>query len=62
MRPARSIDEIESVDVQTTARCGYRLALITRAGDVILPLGNFYTDDYGQYRARNAVRRFLSEW
>jgi hypothetical protein len=33
--------------------------LITRSGDVIVPLDDGYTGDYGQYRPRNAVRRFL---
>ena len=40
-------------------RGGLRLALITRDGDAILPFGNTYTSDFGQYHARNAVRRFL---
>jgi hypothetical protein len=52
-------NDLESVEVQETSRGGYRLGLIRYDGEVILPLGSVYTGDYGQYRARNAVRRFL---
>lgn len=55
------LDDIRSVEVQSVrAAGGYRLALITRSGDVILPLGSVYTGDKGNYRARDAVEDFLT--